>query len=440
VIPEGAAALSESLHDEFVELCALSTSGELNADERKRLQEHLAICPSCREIQKQYDSVVSQVIPKLAPDPTVVEGDSSWSQERDEASLLQRIAHEDRMVPDRGGADGDSAPPMVGRVPLSATQSTWRNVWVLCAACVLLCIALGVSAYQVGIRRGVETAAVADLPIQEQQTNLEQQLSDAGHEREVLHGQIDQRDREIAQLRHQLEQQSADTAKLQLAQDQIAKELHDGQTHSQELLQQKAALSQQLDAALGTAQLLQGKLDSLQHQSSDDRQRAAALEARVTDLTRLLREREGTIDKQQELLSDDRDIRELMGARDLYVVEVYDVAKSGKTRKPYGRMFYTKDRSVVFYAYDLDQQKGIQNASTFQAWGQRGTDWHEALNLGIFYVDNASKKRWVLRFDDPKVLAQIDAVFVTVEPNGGSQKPTNKPLLFAYLHMEPNHP
>ena len=277
-------------------------------------------------------------------------------------------------------------------------------------------------------------------PIQKQQALLEQQLSDAGHEREVLHGQIDQRDKEIAELRHQLEQQSAETVKLKLTQDQISKELHDGQTQSQELLQQKADLSQRLDAALGTTQMLQGKLDSLQRQSSEDKQRATTLEARATDLTRLLREREGTIDKQQELLSDDRDIRELMGARDLYVVEVYDVEKSGRTRKPYGRMFYTKDKSVVFYAYDLDQQKGLQNASTFQAWGQRGTDWRQALNLGIFYVDNASKKRWVLRFDDPKVLAEIDAVFVTVEPHGGSQKPTNKPLLFSYLHMEPNHP
>jgi hypothetical protein len=67
--------------------------------------------------------------------------------------------------------------------------------------------------------------------------------------------------------------------------------------------------------------------------------------------------------------------------------------------------------------------------------------WQQALNLGIFFVDNASKKRWALRFDDPKALAQIDdAVFVAVEPNGGSHKPSRKPLLFAYLHIDPNHP
>lgn len=82
----------------------------------------------------------------------------------------------------------------------------------------------------------------------------------------------------------------------------------------------------------------------------------------------------------------------------------------------------------------------MKNGSTFQAWGRRGPDRQQALSLGVSYVDNASKKRWVLRFDDPKTLAEIDAVFVTVAPNGGSRKPSNKSLLFAYLHIDPNHP
>ena len=33
-------------------------------------------------------------------------------------------------------------------------------------------------------------------------------------------------------------------------------------------------------------------------------------------------------------LAKDRDIRELMGARDLYIAEVFDVAKTGVTKKP----------------------------------------------------------------------------------------------------------
>ncbi|HKF24929.1 MAG TPA: anti-sigma factor, partial [Candidatus Acidoferrum sp.] len=61
-------------------------------------------------------------------------------------------------------------------------------------------------------------------------------------------------------------------------------------------------------------------------------------------------------------------------------------------------------------------------------------------NLGIFYEDNAAKKRWVLKANDPRALDDIDAVFVTIEPNGGSPSPSGKQLLFAYLRAKPNHP
>ncbi len=82
---------------------------------------------------------------------------------------------------------------------------------------------------------------------------------------------------------------------------------------------------------------------------------------RSEDLSGQLREREQTIDKQDDLLSHDRDIRDLMGARDLYIAEVYDVARDGATQKPYGRkLFYTKGKSLIFYAYDLNQESWSQ--------------------------------------------------------------------------------
>ena len=69
-----------------------------------------------------------------------------------------------------------------------------------------------------------------------------------------------------------------------------------------------------------------------------------------------------------------------------------------------------------------------------------GPDNQQALSLGILYKDTVGKKRWVLKFDDEKALDQIDAVFVTLEPNGQSHKPSGKSLLFAYLKVNPNHP
>jgi predicted RNase H-like nuclease (RuvC/YqgF family) len=314
-------------------------------------------------------------------------------------------------------------------------------VWTLCAAGLLLCIALGISAYRVGMRRGNESASAAPARDQSNQIVPQEQISDAGHEREVLQSQIDERDKVIADLRHEFQRQSAEMSRMKIAQAQVEANLTSVQAGRQALLRERSDLNQKLQTAESKSQGLEDKLNSFERQSSDDKQRAVALEAKVTDLNRLLRDRESTIEQQEELLAHDRDIRDLMGARDLYVAEVYDVERTGETKKAYGRVFYTKGKSLIFYAYDLDQQSGVKKASTFQAWGRRGPDWQQALSLGVFYVDNASKKRWVLRFDDPKALAQIDAVFVTVEPNGGSHKPTSKkPLLFAYLHIDPNHP
>ena len=324
---------------------------------------------------------------------------------------------------------------------LPTSAAAWRSVWALYAAGILLFIALGFCAYQVGIRRGTNAANVtAPHPDTQSQISLEEKLSDASHEREVARAQVEQRDKLIADLRRQLEQQSAKMDQMKAAQEQSDAALRNADAGRQELIQKQTEAEQKFNAAQLSAQALQTKLDSIAEQSSQDAKRAATLDAKVNELTNLLHQRDATVDQQQELLAHDRDIRELMGARDLYVAEVYDVARTGATQKPYGRVFYTKGKSLIFYAYDLDQQTVAKNASTFQVWGRRGPDREQAFPLGIFYEDNASKKRWVLKLDDPKLLAQIDAVFVTIEPNGGSRKPSGKPLLFAYLRVDPNHP
>jgi hypothetical protein len=241
-------------------------------------------------------------------------------------------------------------------------------------------------------------------------------------------------------LRRHIEEQSASLNDMKAAQANLEQSFQNDEAEKQRVAVERANFGQKFDAVQATIQKMQADLDSARQQRSEAQGRDSSLQAQIGDLSGQLHEREETINKQDDLLSHDRDIRDLMGARDLYIAEVYDVARDGATQKPYGRVFYTKGKSLIFYAYDLNQEVGVRNASTFQAWGRRGPDKEQALNLGIFYQDNAAKKRWVLKFDDPKALEQIDAVFVTVEPNGGSHLPSGKPLLFAYLKIDPNHP
>jgi len=431
-------------HDEFLELCAVSTSGQLSEEDQRRLQEHLAVCSSCRTALQQYEGIIRHAIPAMGAEETPEDlgAGGAWSEKQAESTLFARIAR------DEGGGGIERTRPIPPhretssrpRVLAPESAAAWRSVWALYAAGILLFVALGVCAYEVGIRRGTEVANVTAPPLTQNQISLEEKLSDASHEAEVAHSQVGQRDKVIADLHRQLEQQSAKMDQMKAAQEQSDAALRTAEAGREDLIQKRIDAEQKFTAAQLSAQALQKKLDSTAEQSFQDAKRAAASDAKVNELTNLLRQHDATLDQQQELLAHDRDIRELMGARDLYVAEVYDVARTGATQKPYGRVFYTKGKSLIFYAYDLDQQTVARNANTFQVWGRRGPDREPPFPLGIFYEDNASKKRWVLKLDDPKLLAQIDAVFVTIEPNGGSRKPSGKPLLFAYLRVDPNHP
>lgn len=433
---------SES-HDEFLALCALATTSPLSEQEQKRLQKHLLSCLSCREAMQQYEEVLSAVIPALAPDdfPKDLQPGHSWSQAQAEASFFSRLEQEEQSneAPE-GRRNGIVNPASADRLCLDMGDAIWRHVWIQYAAGILLIITLGLCAYQVGIRHGSGLTTSQGAPPIVSGIQFEQQPVIASSDREIVPPQNAQSDNTVSELRRQIAQEGAQVARLKAMQAQSENDLRNGETDRTRLLQERSNLAQQLDAAQIRVQSLQQTLDSATRQASQEATRTAALEAKISELDIALHERDQDISRQQELLAHDRDIRDLIGARDLYIAEVYDVARTGATQKPYGRVFYTKGKSLIFYAYDLDQQSGIKNASTFQAWGRRGPDKQHAINLGIFYQDNSSQKRWVLKSNNSKTLAQIDAVFVTVEPNGGSQLPSGKQLLFAYLRIEPNHP
>jgi hypothetical protein len=431
-------------HDEFLELCALSTSGELTEEEHTQLDAHLLVCTTCREAIKQYESLVAHAVPAIVAEqtPEDIDPGPNWFQQRAKATFLNRLEQENREKKTKVGEPGNESSSETRHTIPFGGGSTWRNVGTMYAAGILLAMALGVSLYQVGVHRGVDVAKATLPPSSAQQdlTPLEAQVSDAAHDREVALIQVAQRDRQIADLRRQMKKQSAEMAQMKSAQSQLLSDLRNSQAGKDDLAKRTNELEAQFTSAQARVQASQRKLDGLLTESSAEQARATELTATVNVLTKELNERNHALQQKDELLGKGRDIRELMGARDLHVAEVYDVAHTGETQKPYGRVFFTEGKSLIFYAYDLDQEPEVKTASTFQAWGRRGSDWGHALPLGIFYQDNTSKKRWVVKLDDPKTLAQIDAVFVTVEPHGGSRKPSGKPLMFAYLTSDPNHP
>jgi len=209
------------------------------------------------------------------------------------------------------------------------------------------------------------------------------------------------------------------------------------------VIEQRERLTLQLQQAEQLSESMKAELVSLRAERDRGLLHTVSLESKINDLTAANREQEQKLGEDERFLASDRDIRELMGARKLYIADVFDVDSGSRTRKPFGRIFYTQNKSLIFYAFDLDHQAGVKAASIFQVWGQKDAEQGEkprAMNLGILYMDSESNRRWVLRLDDPKEIAAIDAVFVTVEPHVGSPKPTGKPFLYALLRKEANHP
>jgi len=188
-------------------------------------------------------------------------------------------------------------------------------------------------------------------------------------------------------------------------------------------------------------QSVRQELKAAQDTSKRVQFRIASLELQIDRLSQQTHEHEALAQRNQQYLDANRDIRELMGARQLHIADVFDVDPQGRNRAPFGRVFFTKGKSLIFYGFDLDQQPGYRETKAFQAWGRLQSGQPAPVNLGVFYLDNETNRRWALSFANPKVLDEINAVFVTVEPKGGSKQPTNKPFLVTYLRTTSlNHP
>ena len=148
-------------HDEFLELCAVSTSGQLTEEEQKKLQEHLAVCQSCREALRQYEAVVGQAIPSIAAneEPESADPGPAWSQEEAEKAFFKRLGQGGKREPNKFSSASD-LPSVPRRLPPLSNGIAWPQVWMLYAAGILLFLSVGFYAYRVS----VHPPHVAQLP------------------------------------------------------------------------------------------------------------------------------------------------------------------------------------------------------------------------------------------------------------------------------------
>jgi hypothetical protein len=416
--------VNPQLHDEFVALCALFYSGEISDEEWALLQVHLAYCESCRNTFEQYKQISKDVIPAMAAaaiesKTALVESASSLDEaERRLMSNLHVVSSQPK--------------------PTLRENPSWRLALGGLAACFLVLVAFA-SVHFVRGKKNQTALTAPSIPTARSSVPTKDTTADDQHQHE-----LEQSRQQIADLQQQLAAAEAHTIGSNGAIATLQKQLQAEETQREQIASDRDALSKQLVTAQSDIRTLGAKLTSASAGADQQTGRVAMLEAKVQSLNVSLDEADTALNDKdrmlaldKDFLSHDRDIRDLIGARNLYIADIFDTTETGKTAKPFGRIFYTKDSSLVFYGFDLEKQAGLERDAAFQVWGS-GSD-RSPVSLGLFYQDD-SHNRWVLRCNDPKALARLNMVFVTVEPPGGSTKPTGKRLLRAYLQIASNHP
>ena len=398
-------------HDRFDELASLAAIGELSPAEFEEFEQHKQTCRECRDTVAAIGSIARTAF--LAGSATDGNAAMAERHERLRANLAHRL------------------PPVV---PVSFVERRKHLIAAGIAAAFVLGAGIGVGvghrAWAQGIvQRPVESGGSVEakttvVPPQAQDQVAGLQATLAGMQK-----QIDETKREDAALREKL---TASNQRADAMQAKLSEVENRSSAQAQDILQARNDLSGaqgQLSQAKDALSASQSRVDSLQYQLADR-------EARLTEVS-------ANLDRERQLLSEGREIRNVLGARDLHIVDVVDRDGKGRVRKAFGRAFFTEGKSLTFFAFDLPTKSTDEGKFVYAAWGSNSNNLNgkAAHSLGIFYNDDKTLHRWAIEVDDPTVLQEIDTVFVTLEPAGKPfASPTGKPLLEAYFGTPPNHP
>jgi cell division protein FtsB len=425
--------MTDTMHEHYRELVALSAAGELSRLEYQELQGHLVACDSCRDEQTELFELFRQRLPLLDTADAVTGGAAAPHE-------LLKGGYERRF---EAKAQAIGILPSSDHISLPAFWATLRchvyvpSIWVAAGVLVLVGC-LSVLSNRRRTEGQLKHSQSAELEYLRSDNHfLRQQVSQLQNKPDLL-TQLSQAQVENKALLSRynalaLQLEETETSLQRLKTEASSAHDEEGQTRSK--LQQAENSVQSLTTQLELAEL---------HLHLATQTVSREQQIHMVTLEQQLSATNESLDQARKLLAADRDIRNLMSARNLHITDVYDINEKGKANRSFGRVFYTEGKSLVFYAFDLNDSKANPAKHSYQVWGwqeaaERSTK-KSAQSLGILYVDDKVENRWTLKVNDPDVLAQIDAVFVTIEPPGGSQKPTGKKLLYAYLLGNPNHP
>jgi len=425
-------------HEHFDELCAAASIGQATPDELLELEQHAAECEACRQAYWDYLNLAAQQFAEREGNPRLSsrEAQDCLNSELLTRRFFERAEKEGIVFSQDVGEEARKLAPQPQILPM---KPWWPKPALALAATALIVGMIstayfyGKGSFQAGLR-SARTQPITGAGVEAPGSSLNQRIADLTAVNLRLQAQMDGLRAELRKANTQLN--VSDTEFQSVSQNRRELESQrDALDARLQNLQQEVAESQ---AAVSTAQQEAAKL---REHSGDLESTLVVDRVKIGDLTEELKDQSAALDKERELLAVGHDVTELMGARNLHIVDVVDTDARGKTRPAFGRIFFTEGKSLLFYAYDLNQAK-IQKADfQYRVWARKEGQDKQLRNLGVFYSDDKSQRRWVFKCADPKVLNDIDSVFVTLDPpQSDPSHPHGPNLMYAYLKGQPNHP
>jgi hypothetical protein len=461
------------------QLCCLALLGEISVEDQIVLDQHLKECAECRNLLKDLEQIalVDLSVAAARRMEAETQPDLDLGQEgRLFAQVVERSRHADSE--DLGKIPVAPILVLASPVPLrNRVLNIWRSAYPAVGWAVAALVVLG---WGLSLKRPIPTVApratVVGSSSRVSQTELDgwkTRALSAEEQKEAMLRNLDRAQTQALATTPSLPQTEVDGWRTRALSAEermgsIQRDLDRAQaqvqaaalalSHATDEYQKLAATGRSLEAQVAQQEeKLHQQASSLsmtQASLDEERSKAATLQAKLQEVnTRLDRQRTEVAHLQEVAASvpprmptpgqdmNLADAREIFGARDLHIVDVYDVDHAGKSSLAYGRIYYVNRHLLLFYAFDLaNKAKKNRKPVAFQVWGFRQPNSTKAESLGLFYLDDAKLDRWVLRVSDPRLLARIDTLFVTVEPPGGSNSPKGHELLLASLAGPPNHP
>ncbi len=402
-------------HEHYEELCALAASGQASQGDLADLKAHLESCPSCRSLADDFTQLSAQSLSMLAAKRLQCQIPSGMTQRfiaRARSEGIEMSREPAARVMKRNHSALVTAMGAVAAVFLIVGILTIRKIHPSSSLA---------SQARPPVQQASEAPTAVPSPTSRvQDAELQQQLTAARKEMNSL----------AATIRAQRDELEA----LGKVKDSLNSQLIEAE-------RQNVSSRSEKSESEARATQLQAELEKLRADKGTSDVALTLQETELRELRKKVDEQADLLRQQEELTARGSDVRDLVVARNLHIIDVHDRDGDGKSQRAFGRIFYTEGKSLVFYAYDLGDPRRVDAKVSFYVWGGRLGAEKPIENLGVFHNDDASAGRWVLTFDDPHVLAQINSVFVTVESSRKAvREPGGRKILFAFLGEKPNHP